>query len=115
MTMNGLFTAPHLLLSIFVSTAAYVQLQGPRTPQALSVDRRSRQPDGAVQRADLLVHGSAGEAICDVRQFPELAAIAAQWQMIRDEALQLCTSSRRSDTTISASTPFFVPAGSGFI
>src|SRR5437868_11894627 len=87
--MNGFLTARNLLLALFFSTAAYVQLRG-RVRHKLS--RLIADHANLMAPYNALIYMFAAvpaKPFADVRQFPELAAIAAQWQTIRDEALKL--------------------------
>lgn len=87
--MNGFFTARTVLLSVFASTAVYVQLRG-RVRHKFS--RLIADHANLMAPYNTLIYMFAAvpaRPFADVRQFPELAAITAQWQMIRDEALKL--------------------------
>lgn len=87
--MNGFFTARTVLLSVFASTAVYVQLRG-RVRHKFS--RLIADHANLMAPYNTLIYMFAAvpaRPFADVRQFPELAAVTAQWQMIRDEALKL--------------------------
>lgn len=102
--MIGFFTARNLLLSPFLSTAVYVQLRG-RVRHKFS--RLIADHANLMAPYNTLIYMFAAvpaKPFADVRQFPELAPITAQWQMIRDEALKLSCSSGCS--SVLSCTPF---------
>ena len=87
--MNSLITTRNLLLAIFLSTAAYVQLRG-RVHHKLS--RLFADHANLLAPYNTLMYlFSAVEAKPYARtdEFPELQAVTSQWRTIREEALRL--------------------------
>ncbi len=87
--MVEVFTTRNVLLAVFVSSILYVQLRGRMHHRfsRLIVDHANLM--APYNTLMYLFSAVRAKPYADVSQFPELAPVTAQWQMIRDEALRL--------------------------
>ena len=87
--MNGFLNARNILIAIFLSSAAYVQLRG-RVHHKLS--RLFADHANLMAPYNTLMYlfsAVKAKPYADIAQFPELAPVTMQWRMIREEALKL--------------------------
>ncbi len=87
--MNGLLTARNILIAIFLSTAAYVQLRGRVHHKFSRLFADHANLMAPYNTLMYLFSAVKAQPYADIAQFPELAPVTVQWQMIRDEALKL--------------------------
>jgi beta-hydroxylase len=87
--MKGFLTAPNVLLALFLSSAAYVQLRGRvhhKFSRLIADHANLMAPYNTLM---YLFSAVKAKPYVDMAQFPELAQVTSQWQMIRAEALKL--------------------------
>jgi beta-hydroxylase len=87
--MNGFFTARNILLAIFLSTAIYVQLRGRVHHKFSRLFADHANLFAPYNTLMYLFSAVRAQPYAQVREFPELDVVTAQWRMIRDEALKL--------------------------
>jgi beta-hydroxylase len=82
-------TPKYFILLLFLTTAVYVQLRGRvrhKWSRLIADHANLLAPYNTLMYLSSAVHA---RPYVDVAQFPELAPVTAQWQLIRDEALKL--------------------------
>jgi len=86
---DSLFTVRNVLIALFIATVVYVQLRGRvrhKFSRLIADHANLMAPYNTLM---YLFTAVPAKPYADVQRFPELAALAAQWPMIRDEALKL--------------------------
>jgi beta-hydroxylase len=87
--MNGFLIFRNVLIAIFFSSAAYVQLRGRVHHKFSRLFADHANLMAPYNTLMYLFSAVKAKPYADVSQFPELAPVTAQWPMIRDEALKL--------------------------
>lgn len=86
---DTLFTVRNVLIALFIATVVYVQLRGRvrhKFSRLIADHANLMAPYNTLM---YLFTAVPAKPYADVKHFPELAALTAQWPMIRDEALKL--------------------------
>ena len=87
--LDSILTTRNVLLALFIASIVYVQLRGRvrhKFSRLLADHANLMAPYNTLM---YLFTAVPAKPYADVRQFPELAALTSQWQMIREEALKL--------------------------
>jgi beta-hydroxylase len=87
--MNGFLIFRNILIAIFLSSAAYVQLRGRVHHKFSRLFADHANLMAPYNTLMYLFSAVQAKPYADISQFPELAPVTAQWPMIRDEALNL--------------------------
>lgn len=86
---DTLFTVRNVLIALFIATVVYVQLRGRvrhKFSRLIADHANLMAPYNTLM---YLFTAVPAKPYADVKRFPELAALTAQWPMIREEALKL--------------------------
>src|ERR1700754_2953918 len=87
--MVPVVSAKYLLLGVYLSTVLYVQLRGNVRHKLRRLAADHANVLAPYNTLMYLFSAVRARPYADVSEFPELQLITAQWQSIRDEALQL--------------------------
>jgi beta-hydroxylase len=86
---NGLLWPKYAVLGLYLSTVLYVQLRGRVRHKLKRLVADHANVLAPYNTLMYLFSAVKARPFIDLEQFPELAPITAQWQMIREEALRL--------------------------
>lgn len=86
---ESLFTARNVILGLFLVTVVYVQLRGKVRHKFSRLVADHANLMAPYNTLMYLFTAVPAKPYADVRRFPELQIITAQWQTIREEALKL--------------------------
>jgi len=86
---ESLFTARNVILGLFLATIVYVQLRGKVRHKFSRLVADHANLMAPYNTLMYLFTAVPAKPYADVRRFPELEIITAQWQTIREEALKL--------------------------
>ncbi|HWK74736.1 MAG TPA: aspartyl/asparaginyl beta-hydroxylase domain-containing protein [Povalibacter sp.] len=86
---ESVFTARNVILGLFLATIVYVQLRGKVRHKFSRLVADHANLMAPYNTLMYLFTAVPAKPYADVRRFPELEVITAQWQTIREEALKL--------------------------
>lgn len=86
---ESLFTTRNIVLGLFLATVVYVQLRGKVRHKFSRLVADHANLMAPYNTLMYLFTAVPAKPYADVRRFPELEVVTAQWQMIREEALKL--------------------------
>jgi beta-hydroxylase len=87
--LHTLLTPKYFLLLLFFSSALYVQFRGRVRHKAARLIADHANVLAPYNTLMYLFSAVRAQPYADLKHFPELRAVTAQWQMIREEALKL--------------------------